>query len=74
MIVIAVLWFGYWFAYALFEYVRYTNLMQIYHREGGLYEPDFEEVYGKLIVAFLFPALGFIVFATLRWIWRGFRG
>lgn len=74
MIVVGILWFGFWFASALFEYIRYTNLMEIYRRDGGLNEPDIGEVYGRLIVAFLTPLLALGAFGTLRWVWRGFRG
>lgn len=72
LIVAGVLWFAYWFVVVFFDLKNYQSDLRGPY--AGIAEPTLDEVYGHLIAALIYPLIAYVVFLTLRWIWRGFRG
>jgi hypothetical protein len=75
LIVAAVLWFGYWSIVVIFALQDYRRDMRYYTGDPNSFgAPSLDPVYGPMIAAFGLPIIAYVVFLTLRWIWRGFRG
>ncbi|PTW45580.1 hypothetical protein C8J25_107265 [Sphingomonas faeni] len=74
LIVVAVLWFAYWFMVVFFELKDYRYALRNSGGPDGFAPPTLDDTYGHLIAAFIFPLIAYVIFLTLQWIWRGFRG